>query len=443
MQEKLEAFISENNLFCKNHRILIALSGGVDSVVLATLMHKANYNIALAHCNFHLRDEESNRDEAFVRSWAKENNVELFVKEFDTYGYMKENKISLEMAARDLRYEWFNSLMETKKFDFLCTAHHLDDSIETFFINLLRGTGIAGLHGIQAKNDKITRPLLFATREEILNYAKENNITYVEDSTNAETKFTRNKIRHNLFPILRDINPNFEFALKKDIEYLNDTEFIFRREIEKAKSEIIEKENDLIKINISKLLSLNPMKIYLYEILSDFGFNEANISDIIQSFKEISGKQFFSKTHRIVKDREYLFIEERKENNTTNDFYLINDEQSSLISPLRMQIEVMRDLKFINISKEKTIAMLDYDLLKFPLILRKWRQGDSFVPFGMKKEKKLSDYFTSNKYSLLDKENQWILCSEDKILWIVGERIDDRFRISNKTKNILKIELEK
>lgn len=443
MQEKLEAFISENNLFCKNHRILIALSGGVDSVVLATLMHKANYNIALAHCNFHLRDEESNRDEAFVRSWAKENNVELFVKEFDTYGYMKENKISLEMAARDLRYEWFNSLMETKKFDFLCTAHHLDDSIETFFINLLRGTGIAGLHGIQAKNDKITRPLLFATREEILNYAKENNITYVEDSTNAETKFTRNKIRHNLFPILKEINPNFENALKKDIEYLNDTEFIFRREIEKAKSEIIEKENDLIKINISKLLSLNPMKIYLYEILSDFGFNETNISDIIQSLEETSGKQFFSKTHRIVKDREYLFIEERKENNTTNDFYLINDEQSSLISPLRMQIEVMRDLKFINISKEKTIAMLDYDLLKFPLILRKWRQGDSFVPFGMRKEKKLSDYFTANKYSIIDKENQWILCSEDKIVWLVGERIDDRFRISNKTKNILKIELEK
>ena len=442
MLEKFESFVSDNNLFSKDDRILIALSGGVDSVVLATLMHKANYNIALAHCNFHLRDEESNRDEAFVRSWAKENNVELFVKEFDTYGYMKENKISLEMAARDLRYEWFNSLMETKKFDFLCTAHHLDDSIETFFINLLRGTGIAGLHGIQAKNDKITRPLLFATREEILNYAKENNITYVEDSTNAETKFTRNKIRHNLFPILREINPNFENALKKDIEYLNDTEFIFRKEIEKAKSEIIETEQEVIKINISKLKQLNPMKIYLYEILSEYGFNETNTNDILPCLDEISGKQFFSKTHRLVKDREYIFIDVIK-NNTTNDFFLIDNCQSSLIDPLKMQIELLRDLKFINISKDKNIAMLDADLLKFPLILRKWRQGDSFVPFGMKKEKKLSDYFTSNKYSLLDKENQWILCSEDKILWIVGERIDDRFRISNKTKNILKIEIEK
>ncbi|MBQ5872524.1 MAG: tRNA lysidine(34) synthetase TilS [Bacteroidales bacterium] len=442
MLEKFESFVSDNNLFSKDDRILIALSGGVDSVVLATLMHKANYNIALAHCNFHLRDEESNRDEAFVRSWAKENNVELFVKEFDTYGYMKENKISLEMAARDLRYEWFNSLMETKKFDFLCTAHHLDDSIETFFINLLRGTGIAGLHGIQAKNDKITRPLLFATREEILNYAKENNITYVEDSTNAETKFTRNKIRHNLFPILREINPNFENALKKDIEYLNDTEFIFRKEIEKAKSEIIETEQEVIKINISKLKQLNPMKIYLYEILSEYGFNETNTNDILPCLDEISGKQFFSKTHRLVKDREYIFIDVIK-NNTTNDFFLIDNCQSSLIHPLKMQIELLRDLKFINISKDKNIAMLDADLLKFPLILRKWRQGDSFVPFGMKKEKKLSDYFTSNKYSLLDKENQWILCSEDKILWIVGERIDDRFRISNKTKNILKIEIEK
>jgi tRNA(Ile)-lysidine synthase len=442
MLEKFESFVSDNNLFSKDDRILIALSGGVDSVVLSHLMCRANYKISLAHCNFHLRDEESNRDEAFVRSWAKENNIPLFVKEFDTYQYMKENKLSLEMAARDLRYNWFNSLLESEGFTCLCTAHHLDDSIETFFINLLRGTGIAGLHGIKVKNDKIVRPLLFATREEILSYAKQNNISYVEDSTNSETKFTRNKIRHNLFPVLREINPNFEFALKKDIEYLNDTEFIFRREIEKTKKEIIETEQEVIKINISKLKQLNPMKIYLYEILSEYGFNETNINDILSCLDEISGKQFFSKTHRLVKDRHYIFIDVIK-NNTTNDFFLIDNCQSSLIHPLKMQIELLRDLKFINISKDKNIAMLDADLLKFPLILRKWRQGDSFVPFGMKKEKKLSDYFTSNKYSLLDKENQWILCSEEKIVWLVAERIDDRFRISNKTKNILKIEVEK
>jgi tRNA(Ile)-lysidine synthase len=442
MLEKFESFVSDNNLFSKDDRILIALSGGVDSVVLSHLMCRANYKISLAHCNFHLREEESNRDEAFVRRWAKENNIPLFVKEFDTYQYMKENKLSLEMAARDLRYNWFNSLLESEGFTCLCTAHHLDDSIETFFINLLRGTGIAGLHGIKVKNDKIVRPLLFATREEILSYAKQNNISYVEDSTNSETKFTRNKIRHNLFPVLREINPNFEFALKKDIEYLNDTEFIFRREIEKTKKEIIETEQEVIKINISKLKQLNPMKIYLYEILSEYGFNETNINDILSCLDEISGKQFFSKTHRLVKDRQYIFIDVIK-NNTTNDFFLIDNCQSSLIYPLKMQIELLRDLKFINISKDKNIAMLDADLLKFPLVLRKWRQGDSFVPFGMKKEKKLSDYFTSNKYSLLDKENQWILCSEEKIVWLVAERIDDRFRISNKTKNILKIEVEK
>lgn len=442
MLEKFESFVSDNNLFSKDDRILIALSGGVDSVVLSHLMCRANYKISLAHCNFHLRDEESNRDEAFVRRWAKENNIPLFVKEFDTYQYMKENKLSLEMAARDLRYNWFNSLLESEGFTCLCTAHHLDDSIETFFINLLRGTGIAGLHGIKVKNDKIVRPLLFATREEILSYAKQNNISYVEDSTNSETKFTRNKIRHNLFPVLREINPNFEFALKKDIEYLNDTEFIFRREIEKTKKEIIETEQEVIKINISKLKQLNPMKIYLYEILSEYGFNETNINDILSCLDENSGKQFFSKTHRLVKDRQYIFIDVIK-NNTTNDFFLIDNCQSSLIHPLKMQIELLRDLKFINISKDKNIAMLDADLLKFPLVLRKWRQGDSFVPFGMRKEKKLSDYFTSNKYSLLDKENQWILCSEEKIVWLVAERIDNRFRISNKTKNILKIEVEK
>jgi tRNA(Ile)-lysidine synthase len=442
MQEKLEAFVSENNLFCKNDRILIALSGGVDSVVLAHLMLKANYDIALAHCNFHLREEESNRDEAFVRSWAEKNGVRLFVKEFDTFSYMKENKLSLEMAARDLRYQWFSSLLKEYGFSYLATAHHLDDSIETFFINLLRGTGIAGLHGIQAKNDKIIRPLLFATREEILSYAKKNSISFVEDSTNSETKFTRNKIRHNLFPVLRELNPNFEFALKKDIEHLRDTEFVFRREIEKVKQEIIEKEKDVFKIKIERLQELTPLNIYLYEILSEYGFNETHINDILLCLTENSGKQFFSKTHRLLKDRQYIFIDKIKDE-SKNDFFLINQEQGSLIYPLRMQMEVMRDLKFVNISKSKNIAMLDFDLLKFPLVLRKWRQGDCFVPFGMKKEKKLSDYFTANKYSLIDKENQWILCSEEKIIWIVGERIDDRFRISNTTKNILKIEVEK
>lgn len=442
MQEKFDAFISENNLFCKTDRILIAISGGLDSVVLATLMKNSKYDVTLAHCNFHLREEESNRDEEFVRNWAKENNIKLFVKEFDTYQYMKNNKLSLEMAARDLRYEWFNSLMQEHDFTYLATAHHLDDSIETFFINLLRGTGIAGLHGIQVKNDKIVRPLLFATREEITEYAKKNNISHVEDSTNAETKFTRNKIRHNLFPILKEINPNFEIALKKDIEYLKDTEIIFRKEIEKAKQEIIETDNELIKLNISKLKALNPIKIYLYEIISEYGFNETNTIDILSCLDETSGKQFFSKTHRLIKDREYIFINKIKDN-STNEFFLINQEQGSLIHPLKMQIEILKDLKFVNISKEKNIAMLDADLVKFPLILRKWRQGDSFVPFGMRKEKKLSDYFTANKYSLLDKENQWILCSEEKIIWLIGERIDDRFRISNATKNILKIELEK
>lgn len=442
MQEKLEAFVSENNLFCKNDRILIALSGGVDSVVLAHLMLKANYDIALAHCNFHLREEESNRDEAFVRSWAEKNGVRLFVKEFDTFAYMKENKLSLEMAARDLRYQWFDSLLKEYGFSYLATAHHLDDSIETFFINLLRGTGIAGLHGIQAKNDKIVRPLLFATREEILSYAKKNSISFVEDSTNSETKFTRNKIRHNLFPVLRELNPNFEFALKKDIEHLRDTEFVFRREIEKVKQEIIEKEKDVFKIKIERLQELTPLNIYLYEILSEYGFNETHINDILLCLSENSGKQFFSKTHRLLKDRQYIFIDKIKDE-SKNDFFLINQEQGSLIYPLRMQMEVMRDLKFVNISKSKNIAMLDFDLLKFPLVLRKWRQGDSFVPFGMKKEKKLSDYFTANKYSLIDKEKQWILCSEEKIIWIVGERIDNRFRISNTTKNILKIEVEK
>lgn len=440
IRKEFEAFVNEQRLFSKNDRILLALSGGVDSVVLAELLLELGYTFSAAHCNFHLRAEESNRDADFVIKWAERNGVELFVQDFDTYGYMQEKGISLEMAARELRYSWFENIMQENQIDYLLTAHHADDSAETFFINLLRGTGIAGLHGILPKNGNIIRPLLFATRKSILDYAESRNIQFVEDSTNSETKFLRNKIRHRVIPVLKEISPDFDSIIRKNIERLRDTETIFRSAIEKVKDEIIIREKENIKISIAELQRLHPIGIYLYEILSDYGFNESVVNNVSMVLDAESGKRFYSKTHCLLKDREYLLIypidKDEKETN-----YSIDVEITSIIEPFKAKIEVLKELNFISVPKKANVAMLDMDLLNFPLELRHWKQGDSFVPFGMKKKKKLSDFFTANKYSLLDKERQWLLCSGNEIVWVVGKRIDDRFKISNSTQSVLKIEI--
>lgn len=441
MQETFEAFVREQKLFDKNDRVLVALSGGVDSVVLATLMLRSGYTFSVAHCNFHLRGEESNRDERFVRSWAEKNKIKLFVAEFDTYEYMQQKGISLEMAARELRYSMFKDLMTSQGFSLLATAHHADDSAETFFINLLRGTGIAGLHGILPKHDNIVRPLLFATRKEIFDFAKANNIPFVEDSTNEETQFLRNKIRHRLFPLLKDLCPNFDTVIKKDIDRLRETEIVFRSVIERLRADIIEKESNICKINIDRLKKLHPIRILLYELLSEYGFNETDSNNVLASLDKESGKQFFSKTHRLLKDRNYLFITPLNADQH-QERYLLNESQNMVNYPMHLIIETLEDLTFVNISKDRNIAMFDKDMLQFPLVLRHWKQGDAFVPFGMRKSKKLSDFFTSEKYSLIEKQQQWLLCSGNDIIWIVGRRTDNRYRISEKTKTILKIEIQ-
>jgi tRNA(Ile)-lysidine synthase len=440
IQKEFEVFVNEQRLFSKDDRVLLALSGGVDSVVLATLLLELGYTFSAAHCNFHLRAEESNRDADFVIKWAECHGVELFIQDFDTYGYMQEKGISLEMAARELRYSWFENIMQENQFDYLLTAHHADDSAETFFINLLRGTGIAGLHGILPKNGNIIRPLLFATREQIMNYAKAKDISFVEDSTNSETKFLRNKIRHNLIPLLREIAPEFDIVMEKNIERLRDTETVFQTLVNEVKNKIVVKENQEVRISIQELQQLNPVRIYLYEILSNYGFNETVVNNVLSVLESESGKRFYSKTHCLLKDREMLFIYPI-DRDLSGESYSINQDTQTIIQPFEAKIEVVEDLHFITIPKDSNIAMLDKDLLTFPLILRHWKQGDSFVPFGMRNKKKLSDFFTSNKYTLFEKDRQWLLCSGDDIVWVVGKRIDDRFKVSNSTKSVLKIEI--
>lgn len=439
MVNEFRKFVEENNLFTKDDTILLAVSGGIDSIVLCEMFRLNNYSFAMAHCNFHLRGEESNRDEAFVTDYAKRNNITLHKIEFDTHAYMKETGKSLQMSARELRYDWFYQLLKEHNYSFVATGHHADDSIETFFVNLIRGTGIAGLHGILQKVNNVIHPLLFTNRQRIVEFANQNNIQHVEDSTNALTKYTRNKIRHEIIPLIKEISPNFDRTILKEIERFKETEEVFRTVVNKVKEDIIEKNGKYLKISIEKLKSLNPQKIFIYEILSEFNFNEATIYSIQDCLNEASsGKKFYSETHRAIKDREYLFIAENCKECETEHF--IEEDQNNISCPINLQFEFLRDLSFVNIPKSKDIAMFDADKLKFPLKLRKWQNGDYFIPYGFKGEKKISDFYTNLKYSLLDKENQWLLCSGDDIIWVIGQRTDDRYKITNKTKTIYRIE---
>lgn len=440
MVNRFIQYVKEHNLFENNQTILLAVSGGIDSMILCDLFLKSNFKFAIAHCNFHLRGEESNRDERFVREYAQKNNIKIHVKDFDTYSYMKEKGKSMQVSAREMRYSWFNELLKEEGYSYIATGHHIDDSIETFFMNILRGTGIAGLHGILQKVNLVIHPLLFTGRAEIVNYQKENKLEFVEDSSNATTKYTRNKIRHELIPLVKEIVPNFDKIISKEIERFRETEVVFRSVINDAKTELLEIENQTIKISIEKLKSYVPQKIFMYEILSDFGFNEATINSIEDALLETSGKQFYSETHRLVKDRDYLLIVKNKPQNLNQ--YLIEESQTSVYSPIILHMEILKDLQYVKIPKNKEVAMLDYDKLTFPLILRKWKKGDSFFPYGLQGEKKISEFYKNLKYSILDKENQWLLCSENDIIWVVGQRIDDRYKITKSTKTIYKIELD-
>lgn len=440
MVNRFIQYVKEHNLFENNQTILLAVSGGIDSMILCDLFLKSNFKFAIAHCNFHLRGEESNRDERFVREYAQKNNIKIHVKDFDTYSYMKEKGKSMQVSAREMRYSWFNELLKEEGYSYIATGHHIDDSIETFFMNILRGTGIAGLHGILQKVNLVIHPLLFTGRAEIVNYQKENKLEFVEDSSNATTKYTRNKIRHELIPLVKEIAPNFDKIISKEIERFRETEVVFRSVINDAKTKLLEIENQTIKISIEKLKSYVPQKIFMYEILNDFGFNEATINSIEDALLETSGKQFYSETHRLVKDRDYLLIVKNKPQNLNQ--YFIEESQTSVYSPIVLHMEILKDLQYVKIPKNKEVAMLDYDKLTFPLILRKWKKGDSFFPYGLQGEKKISEFYKNLKYSILDKENQWLLCSENDIIWVVGQRIDDRYKITKSTKTIYKIELD-
>jgi tRNA(Ile)-lysidine synthase len=427
--------INQNLPFLTKSKLLIAISGGMDSVVLTHLCHKLKLNFALAHCNFNLRGKESDADEDFVLQLAEDLNVEVFIESFDTESYSKSHKLSTQMAARELRYNWFNELMEQLGFDYVLTAHHADDNLETFLINLTRGTGLEGLMGIPQINGRTVRPLLPFTRQEIEAYAKDNKLKWREDSSNASTKYLRNKLRHQVVPTLKEINPELLQNFKKTLSFLQDSNEIIEDQIASVQKKIVSVQDDLITLNVKKLKKLSNPKAYLYQLLKDFNFTEWD--DITNLLEAQSGKQIFSETHRLIKDRNYLLLTELTVE--LHSEIIISEKESKVEMPLG--IINFKTINQINKSNALTIYV-DKDQLKFPLTLRKWEEGDFFYPFGMKGKKKLSKYFKDEKLSLVDKENVWLLTSENEIVWVVGKRADDRFKITESTKKNLKIELK-
>lgn len=435
MISKFQKHLSQNLSFLSNKRLLLATSGGIDSMVMLDLFKKCGFDIAIAHCNFQLRGKESNDDANFIENYSKENNIPLFTTQFNTKAFAEDFKLSIQVAARELRYKWFYEILESNNYDYVLTAHHADDNIETFLINLSRGSGLEGFTGIPIQNDKTIRPLLNFGREEILNYAKENTIQWREDSSNASDKYLRNKIRQEIIPILKTLNSNFLSSFQNTIENLQQSISLVDDASRIVYRKVVLDEENQKKINLKELLQLPNYKAYLYQWLNPFGFKAWD--DIYNLVQSQSGKQIFSEGFKILKDRDHLILSPQIE---------IDKKEKYVIEEGQKEVNFHIKLSFCKISSvtngSNTTIFVDQNKIKYPLVLRRWEEGDVFYPLGMNgKSKKVSKFFKDEKFSLIEKENTWLLCSDNQIVWIVGIRQDERFKIEKTTKQIIQIAL--
>lgn len=445
---KLQQHINSKLPFLANKKLLIAISGGIDSVVLTHLLHQLKFEIALAHCNFLLRGKDSFKDADFVQSFSESLNVPLFTIEFETTKYAEEHKISIQMAARDLRYNWFQKISKQQKFDYVLTAHHSDDVLETFLINLTRGTGLNGLTGIPEINENIVRPLLPFSRNDILVYATKNKLQWREDKSNSSLKYVRNKFRHKVIPILKELNPSLLNSFQNTLKNLRGSQQIVNDQIQNVVEKVVEKKGNYLFFSIKKLQKLSNPKIYLYEILKDYGFTEFN--DIETLLTSQSGKKVTSKTHTLLKDRDVLIL--TKIDNTEKSLsFKISENTSKIKDPIKLKFEKVdfpfdtknhqnKILKEVLFDDKNTISV-DYNKIEFPLTIRKWQKRDYFYPIGLQGKKKISKFFKDEKLSVTEKENTWLLCSNNQIIWVIGYRLDERFKVSETTSKILKIKL--
>ena len=433
MKEQIQQYIIKHQLLSGEKPVVVGISGGADSVALLHILVSLGYKCIAAHCNFNLRGDESFRDEQFTIDFTKRLQVPLCKISFETNKYAQENRLSVEMAARELRYRWFEELLNTYDADAVAVAHHRDDSVETLLINLTRGSGLTGLTGIKPKNGNVVRPLLCVSREDIYAYIEKNGLEYVTDSSNSSDIYTRNFIRLKVIPLLEEINPSVKASLARTANHLYDASLIYNHSIEEARRVIIQSN----RLSISALLSFPAPATILYEMLKPYGFSRTVCESIFTVLEKDSGKIFYSSTHRLLKDRSDLLIDVLS--GEDNRAYLINLEDDNVDLPVELKPEIVVIKEDYQIEKDKKFAYFDFDKLSFPLVLRHWQEGDWFVPFGMKGKKKISDYFSDKKFSLFDKEKTWLLCSGQDVIWIVGERTDNRYRIEKTTKRVLKL----
>lgn len=434
-------FLQFRHLHKSKEKWLVAVSGGVDSIVLCHLCLIYNIPYAIAHCNFQLRGEESVNDQSFVKKFADSVGVEYFSKDFDTLNYANRMGLSIQVAARELRYQWFEQLASEYGFTFIATAHHANDNAETVLMNLFRGTGIKGIRGIRPFQKKVIRPMLKITKEAIIDYATAKGLNWVEDSSNNSDKYTRNFIRRQIFAIIKKIIPQAEEGFEKSVELLTEAEMLYEQVIILYKKKLIENKNNELRISVLKLAKVVPLKTIVYEIIKDFGFSSAQTGEVIALLNSESGKHVASSSHRIIRNRAWLMITSVQSEEASHILIEKNDSKIQFCDNI-LHIEYLSSDLMVVLPSDPNIALLDAGEISFPLILRRWKQGDYFYPLGMEKKKKLSRFFIDQKLSKIDKEKVWVVESNKKILWIIGFRIDDRFKITNTTKHLLKLRVK-
>jgi tRNA(Ile)-lysidine synthase len=440
MINEFKKYIQENILWLADQKIILAVSGGIDSVVMTHLFTKSAIPFVIAHCNFRLRGKESDEDQSFVEQLAKNLNTKFFTVSFDTLGHSEKEKISIQMAARELRYKWFKKLAIEIGYNYIAIAHNRDDVAETMLINLFRGTGLKGLGGIKPIQGIIIRPLLFAARTDIEEFAISEKITYREDSSNSESKYHRNLIRNEIIPLIRKINPSINETLYHEAEIFTSTFQLYKREVDKIKELITLDKTDKWIISISKIRDLQIDAPLLFEMLTPYGFSYSSVISIINSLQAESGRKFYSDKYILLKDRNTLIIKEIEKNEAGIE-YEIPQHCNHVSLPIAMNLTYMEMTSDFKIPPFPTNVAFDAEKLIFPLKIRKWKAGDFFIPLGMTGKKKLSDFFIDKKINLFEKERTWLLVSNEQIVWIIGYQINDRYKITAVTRKVLLVSL--
>ena len=438
MLQKIQSYIAKHSLLTNEKPVVVGVSGGADSVVLLRTLVNLGYACVVAHCNFHLRGEESMRDERFVTAMSRQMQLPFYKVDFDTEEYARQKGISIEMAARDLRYEWFEDIRRLSGAQAIAVAHHGDDNIETMLMNLVRGTGLRGLTGIPRRNGNVVRPLLGVSRKEIETYVAENNLDYVIDSTNLENDYQRNKFRNQVIPLLETINPSLRQTLYEAVEHLSEAYDIYSQGIDDIRASLMRLTEQGAEIDIDLLKEQKAVHTVLYELLLPYGFTGTQTKQMVASIESgHSGKQFFSENYRLLVDRKKLIVTGKAEQRA--ECFYIYEEDSEMSEPVNLLIKKMERGDEYVLSKDRNRAHIDYNKLVFPLVLRKWHDGDFFYPLGMRGKKKLSDFFVDLKLSRIEKERCWILESGGDVVWVVGLRLDNRFCVTNDTTIIYEI----